>query len=320
MAGAVDGRALLRAWSGCTGCGHRRARLYVRQFENDWVRIVRVHYPPYAKLPAHAHPAVACAYVYLNDSGPVVFKHAGADARDATRPPTKAGAFRVFRGIEELHGVENLSPLPSDFLRVEFKTDPKEPRTLRGKFFRETPPAGENLEKVQFENVQVRISRLVIAAGQQLDVRTTPQEPALLIALTPGSIEGEPAAMALVPGQERWMDTARAGAFATPAQRLWSSCASTSRRRRSAGRPTGRLLDHNLKGTPFRADRSNGLAYDAPARIPPSGSPRKGNSWFQSSLPRRRLHARFHDFTSRRSHHWSRSWPGSSRLPWLAPR
>ena len=120
---------------------------YVRQFENDWVRIVRVHYPPYAKLPVHAHPAVACAYVYLNDSGPVVFKHAGADARDATRPPTKAGAFRVFRGIEELHGVENLSPLPSDFLRVEFKTDPKEPRTLRGKFFRETPLAGENFER-----------------------------------------------------------------------------------------------------------------------------------------------------------------------------
>ena len=181
---------------------------YTRQFENDWVRVVRVHYPPHATLPAHTHPAVACAYVYLNDSGPVVFKHVGDDARDTTRPPTRAGAFRLARAVEERHGVENLSTLPSDFLRVELKTDPKEPRTLRGKFFRETPPPGGTLEKVQFENVQVRVTRLVIAAGQTLDVRTTPQEPALLIGLTPGRIEREPAAAeSLAAGQERWMKT-----------------------------------------------------------------------------------------------------------------
>jgi hypothetical protein len=178
---------------------------YTRQFENDWVRIVRVHYPPLAKLPAHTHPALACAYVYLNDSGPVVFRHIGSDFGSPTRPPTKAGAFRLFRGITEIHEVENTSALPSDFLRVEFKTDPKEPRTLRGKFFRETPPPGENLEKVQFENVQIRVTRLVIAGGQQIDVRTTAQEPTLLIALTP--IARTPIVSALAPGQERWIDT-----------------------------------------------------------------------------------------------------------------
>jgi hypothetical protein len=52
---------------------------------------------------------------------------------------------------------------------------------------------------VQFENVQVRVTRLVIAAGQQLDVRTTAHEPSLLIAVTTGG--------ALALGQERWMDT-----------------------------------------------------------------------------------------------------------------
>ena len=221
------------------------------------MRVVRVHYPPHATLPAHTHPTVACAYVYLNDSGPVVFKHAGDDARDATRPPTRAGAFRLARGIEEIHAVENLSTQPSDFLRVEFKTDPKEPRTLRGKFFRETLPSGGTLEKVQFENVQLRVTRLVIAAGQQLDVRTTPQEPALLIALTPGRIEREPAAAAaLTAGQELWMNTdasqriRNAGAepleflrfdFKTPplAARMTSPVKSD---------------DHNFKLTPFRAD------------------------------------------------------------------
>lgn len=177
---------------------------YTHQFENDWVRIVRVHYAPQAKLPAHAHPSLACAYVYLNDSGPVVFKHVGSDRGNPTRPPTKAGAFRLQRAVAEFHEVENLASLPSDFLRVELKTDPQEPRTLRGKFFRETTPPGGNLEKVQFENAQIRVTRLVIAAGQQIDVRTTAQEPSLLIALTP--IPSTPAAAALAPGQERWID------------------------------------------------------------------------------------------------------------------
>ena len=36
------------------------------------VKEVRVHYPPQAKLPAHAHPQSASAYVHLSDSGPVV--------------------------------------------------------------------------------------------------------------------------------------------------------------------------------------------------------------------------------------------------------
>lgn len=183
---------------------------YTHQFENDWVRIVRVHYPPHAKLPAHTHTDFACAYVYLNDSGPVIFKHIGAEYGAATRPPTKAGAFRLYRGLEELHEVENTSPLPSDFLRVEFKTDPKEPRSLRGKFFREAIPAGENAERVQFENVQIRATRITVAAGRSLELTTTPAEPAIFIALTPAAlnvVEGAaaPKVVTLTPGQERWL-------------------------------------------------------------------------------------------------------------------
>jgi hypothetical protein len=69
---------------------------YTKQFENEWVRVVRVHYPPYAKLPAHAHNALPAAYVYLNDGGPVLFKHLGTSYGAATRPATKAGGFRAF--------------------------------------------------------------------------------------------------------------------------------------------------------------------------------------------------------------------------------
>lgn len=183
---------------------------YSQQFENEWVRIVRVHYDPLVKLPAHTHTELATAYVYLNNSGPVIFKHVGLDYGAVTRAATKAGAFRLYRGLEELHEVENTSQLPSDFLRVEFKTDPKEPRTLRGKFFREPYPAGENVEKIQFENVQIRVTRVVVAAGQSVDVNTTPTEPALLVALTPASLEGiqgsnASESWAATPGKERWI-------------------------------------------------------------------------------------------------------------------
>jgi hypothetical protein len=157
---------------------------YSLQFENEWVKVVRVHYAPHAKLPPHAHTAYASAYVYLNDAGPVIFRHVGEKKFAATRPATKAGSFRVFRGIDEIHEVENTSDRPSEFLRVEFKTDPKDASTLRGRFFREPAPADENFEKVQFENEQVRITRLICAPGQSVSVTARPAEPALVIDLT----------------------------------------------------------------------------------------------------------------------------------------
>lgn len=185
---------------------------YRLQFENAWVKIVRVQYAPYAKLPAHTHTERATAYVYLNDAGPVIFKHIGLDYGAVTRPATKAGGFRLYRGLEELHEVENTTAVPSHFLRVEFKTDPKEPKTLRGKYFREAPAApGENLEKVQFENVQVRITRMLIAPGKSVTVSTKETEPSVFIALTPATFDVSPTGggsghpLTLAVGQEHWV-------------------------------------------------------------------------------------------------------------------
>jgi len=183
---------------------------YKLQFENDWVKVTRVHYAPHEKLPAHQHTLHASAYVYLNDSGPVVFKHIGLPYGAVTRPPTKQGTFRLYQGLEEIHEVENLSDLPSDFLRVEFKTEPINEKTLRGLFHREAYAAGENFQKVQFENEQIRITRLVCAAGKSLDVSTGTNEPALLVALSPASFKtsetkGKPAALGLEMGQPKWL-------------------------------------------------------------------------------------------------------------------
>lgn len=162
---------------------------YKLQFENEWVKVTRVHYGPHEKLPSHRHTQTASAYVYLNDSGPVVFKHIGLEYGAVTRPATKAGSFRLFRGLSEMHEVENLSELPSDFLRVEFRTEPVNDKSLRGRFYREAYPAGENYQKVQFENEQIRITRLVCAQGRTLEVSTSPAEPALLVALTRSTLK-----------------------------------------------------------------------------------------------------------------------------------
>lgn len=183
---------------------------YKLQFENEWVKVTRVHYGPHEKLPSHRHTQTASAYVYLNDSGPVVFKHIGLEYGAVTRAATKAGSFRLYRGLTEMHEVENLSELPSDFLRVEFKTEPVNDKSLRGRFYRETYPPGENFQKLQFENEQVRITRLVCAKGKALELSTSSAEPALLVALTPSSLKragrnGKSMALKLEMAQSAWI-------------------------------------------------------------------------------------------------------------------
>jgi hypothetical protein len=186
---------------------------YSKQFENEWVKVVRVHYAPYAKLPAHAHTALPSAYVYLNDGGSVLFKHIGTKYGPATRPPTKAGSFRVYRGLDEIHEVENMSHLPSEFLRVEFKTEPKDLKTLRGRFFREESNA-EILEKVQFENGQIRITRVICAPGRSARFSTGASEPALLIALSVARLrESGGSEITVRTGQERWIPADSVVAF-----------------------------------------------------------------------------------------------------------
>ena len=181
---------------------------YSTHFENEWVRVVRVYYAPHAKLPAHAHNALPAAYVYLNDGGPVLFKHIGTSYGAATRPATKTGGFRVFRGIDEIHEVENPSGLPSHFLRVEFKTDPKDVRTLKGRFFRDSVADGQNVETIQFENEQIRISRVICAPGRSMHLAAKATEPFLLIAVEPTQLRQSGADVTLHAGEARWSGTA----------------------------------------------------------------------------------------------------------------
>src|SRR5688572_13220881 len=149
---------------------------YTVQLDNDHVRIVRVHYDAGAKLPEHTHPAGTTAYVYLNDSDGVVFRHSGNSTRAVTRPPVKAGGVRVASGGEEHHTAENPASTPTDFLRIWFKTDNGGERNLR----RRLSPADAT-----FENKQMRITRLMVAQDRSMTIDTA-QEPALLVSLPSG--------------------------------------------------------------------------------------------------------------------------------------
>lgn len=162
---------------------------YKLEFENEWVKVVRVHYGAKEKIPAHDHTETGAAYIYLNDSGPVVFRHIGLSYGAVTRASVKAGSFRLYRAVKEVHEVENANDTPSDFLRVEFRTEPINGNSLRGKFYREDVPAGENLAKVQFDSEQIRVTRLVVAPGKKAEIAASATEPILLIALTAGKFK-----------------------------------------------------------------------------------------------------------------------------------
>lgn len=148
---------------------------YKVQFENEYVRVVRVHYDAGARLPEHTHPGGTTVYVYLNDSEAVTFAHSGNNTRTVTRPPVKAGAIRIAAGPEEHHTAENTSSMPSDFLRVYFKTDDGGVRNLRQRL----SPTEE------FNNKQMRITRVTVQPGDKTLIEAK-DHPALRITASRG--------------------------------------------------------------------------------------------------------------------------------------
>ncbi len=148
---------------------------YKLEFENDYVRIVRVHYDAGAKLPEHLHPAGATGYVYLNDNDGVVFNHAEGNGNPLTRPPVKAGGARFATSLEEHHTVENTSSTPTDFIRIWFKTDTAGlPHNVR----RRIP-----LSEAEFTNAVTRVTRPAAEAGEPLVV--TPSQHASVVVAWP---------------------------------------------------------------------------------------------------------------------------------------
>ncbi len=151
---------------------------YKVEFENEHVRVVRVHYDAGAKLPEHTHPGGTTVYVYLNDSEGVVFRHSGRSNRAVTRPAVKAGGMRIASGDEEHHTAENPASTPSDFLRIMFKTDNGGERNLR----RRLSPTD-----TEFANKQMRVTRLTAPPNKVTWIETPVGQPSIVVQLPTGN-------------------------------------------------------------------------------------------------------------------------------------
>jgi len=189
---------------------------YTLQFENEWVKIVRVHYNPLERLPVHDHPRGLAIFVYLNDGGLVRFQHVEGVSGDyvARRPPTQARAYRLAWRADENHEVENLSDAPSDFLQVHLLTQIVDEKTFRGRFYPDPALSqqGGNHRKMEFDDAHVRITRMICGAGGSCDPLEAPEYPALLIALSPlrtasSGEAGDALGSALEPGDTGWLET-----------------------------------------------------------------------------------------------------------------
>jgi len=150
---------------------------YKLEFENDWVRVVRAHYDAKATLPEHMHPGGATVYLYLNESSGVVFDH--ADGYEITRPAVKPGAIRVGQGPLEYHIARNLADTPTDFIRVQLKTEFG--RYDRPQF--RLPPG-----VMEYDNPMVRVARINVPPGTKARVEAK-MFPVFRIAWTPGDTE-----------------------------------------------------------------------------------------------------------------------------------
>jgi quercetin dioxygenase-like cupin family protein len=177
---------------------------YKLELENDWVKVVRVHYEPREKIAAHDHPTRATVFVYLRDGGPVRFNHVGAESYAIDRPPIAARAYRVARPVSESHEVENLSDLASDFLRVELKTEPVDAEATRGRF---KPPTTQNAnsEKVELDTGWMRIVRMTCAAGGTYEAKAA-STPSLLVAFAPIELRVAKKARTLALGETLWVE------------------------------------------------------------------------------------------------------------------
>ena len=143
------------------------------EFENRWVRIVRVHYLPHEKTRAHDHPATPTVYVYTTDGGRLKIMHAETE-KPVIRPVVKAGAVRFNRGAAEHHQVEELDGVASEYLRVELKIESID---LPAEDVRRAPE-----DRRPYESAMIRIERVTCAAHAACPASDHPENPAVIVA------------------------------------------------------------------------------------------------------------------------------------------
>jgi hypothetical protein len=140
------------------------------EFENAWVRIVRVHYAAHEKTRYHDHPSTPTVYVYTTDGGRLRILHDEKE-EPVIRPAVKANSIRFNRGAVEHHQVEEMDGVASEYLRLELKIEPID---LPEQDVRRAPG-----DSTPFENGMLRILRVTCPAKSACPVSPHPEDPAV---------------------------------------------------------------------------------------------------------------------------------------------
>ena len=149
------------------------------EFENPWVRLVRVQYKAHEKTEVHDHPASPNVYVYLTDGGRLRMEHGGHgyEGHEAEppviRPVVKAGGIRFQKGVSETHAVEELDGVDSQYLRIELKIQPVD---LPEVDVRRAPG-----DRTPYESGMLRILRVACPAKSACPVSAHPEDPAVVV-------------------------------------------------------------------------------------------------------------------------------------------
>ncbi|MES2391077.1 MAG: hypothetical protein V4555_05520 [Acidobacteriota bacterium] len=162
---------------------------YRMLIDNPSVAVLRAHYGPHETVGVHDHSDYSTVYVYLNDSGPVRFSHAEAHPFSIVRPPTHAGALRVSPGRLERHSVENLSELPSDYLRVELKHLPVKALPAEARIPAPVPPLVAGTAEI-YSKPGLRIERTICVAGKPCTLDERPAG-SVVIAISGDPVQSE---------------------------------------------------------------------------------------------------------------------------------
>lgn len=172
--------------------------------ENAFVRVIHVKYAPHEKLRVHDHPKTPTIYVYLTDSGRVRFSHVEEEKFTLVRKPVKAGTFRASPGRVEIHEVENLGDITSEFLRIELR---QIPLSFQSDAFRSVKPFDLASSSVsdEFSGPNFRIER-IISAGEKAVELPDAGRPSLVVAFESASLISDAGKAVTLPATEvRWI-------------------------------------------------------------------------------------------------------------------
>lgn len=134
-------------------------------FENERVRVLRVHYGPHDKLAMHNHPAVAGVRLTASD-----VRVTAPSGEPAT---VHHEAREIFWAGPSQHAVENLTDQPIENIEVEFKNAtepaaevPPQPQSSHAAGSEPVPVEQEPHHKVVYQNQYVRMLDVQVNPGE----------------------------------------------------------------------------------------------------------------------------------------------------------